>query len=294
MAITTSSNLFCYNAQIVKEAGLDPDTPPKDIAELDLWAEKLTIVEANGSIKRVGFRPSYLWHWGHVFGGSFYDEANQKITANDAKIIAALDWIASYAKKWDITKIEAFESGFGSYAGATNPFLAGLQASVMTGEWMIEYAKAFKPELEPQLKYIASPAPADGFKDVTVFGGSIFTAPRGVKYPDASWEFIRFIQDPQIGGTFARDIANLQPAKATLSDPRYISDPRIKLGLELQSGPHAYGVLPIPVNSMYQTELGKAETFVLHGEKTSKEALDDVTALIQSELDLVLKGGQGR
>src|SRR5690348_12475774 len=135
-------------------------------------------------------------------------------------MIEALDWIASYGKKWDITKIDSFESGFGSYAGATNPFLVGLQASLITGEWMIEYAKAFKADLEPNIKMVAPPAPKGGRENVTTFGGSIFTVPKGVAHPDASWEFIRFIQDPKIGGTFARDIANLQPVKATLSDPR--------------------------------------------------------------------------
>jgi multiple sugar transport system substrate-binding protein len=294
LAVTTSSNMYCYNAGLVREAGLDPDQPPTNIAELDAWAEALTVLDENGNFVRVGFRPTWLWLWGHVFGANFYDEANQKITANEPKLVETLEWMASYAQKWDIEKIEAFESGFGSYAGATNPFLIELQASVITGEWMIEYAKEFAPDLEPEIRYIPAPPPPGGVENVTTFGGSIFTTPNGVKNPDASWEFIRYIQDPQIGGSFARAIANLQPVQASLTDERFTADPRIKLGLDLQSGPHAYGVLPIPVQEMYEIELNSAQGFVLHGQKTSQEALDDVTALIQAELNLILGGGSGR
>ena len=290
LAITTSSSLYCYNESIVRESKLDPASPPKTTNDLDVWAEKMTVVESNGNLKRIGFRPAGLWLWGHVFGANFYDENTKKITANEPKMIEALDWIASYGKKWDITKIDSFESGFGSYAGATNPFLVGLQASLITGEWMIEYAKAFKADLEPNIKMVAPPAPKGGRENVTTFGGSIFTVPKGVAHPDASWEFIRFIQDPKIGGTFARDIANLQPVKATLSDPRFTGDPRIKLGLDLQAGKNAFGVLPIPVHELYMNELDKAQNFVLHKQKSTKEALDDVTAYVQSELDLALKG----
>ena len=49
-----------------------------------------------GNIERVGLLPSNIQWWGIVFGGIFYDEENQQITANDPKNVAALEWMASY------------------------------------------------------------------------------------------------------------------------------------------------------------------------------------------------------
>jgi len=291
LAITTSTNMYVYNATTAKEVGLDPEKPPKTISDLDMWADKMTVLDSSGNLKRLGFRPSGLWFWGYVFGAQFYDEKTQKITANDPKMVSALDWIASYGKKWGgIKKIEGFESGYGSFGQPSNPFLTGIEASMITGEYLILYVKDYKPEMDSETRYAPAPFPEGGRDNATTFGGSIFTIPKGVKHPDASWEFVRFIQDPNIGGAFAISIYNLQPVKSDFKDKRY-SDSRIQLGLKIESGDHAFGVLPIPVNEFYSQKLGEAESAVIHGQNNSKAALDQVTKTVQDELDRVLKGG---
>ena len=95
----------------------------------------------------MGILPAGLTWWGHVFGGNFYDEANKKITANDPKIVAALDWEGSYRQRLGPEKVAAFQSGFGDYMSTQNSFFAGKEAMTQVGEWFIQFQKKFAPDL---------------------------------------------------------------------------------------------------------------------------------------------------
>lgn len=53
LPLNASTMLMYYNKDAAKEAGLDPDSPPKTIAELAEWTDALTIREGN-QIKRYG------------------------------------------------------------------------------------------------------------------------------------------------------------------------------------------------------------------------------------------------
>ena len=90
-----------WNKANFTEAGLDPEVGPATVAELDALADQLTVRDADGNISRLGFSSNDLWLWGTVFGGSFYDDANQKVTANDPAIVQALVWMRTYPEKYD-------------------------------------------------------------------------------------------------------------------------------------------------------------------------------------------------
>lgn len=50
----TNVMLLYYNPDIAKEAGLDPENPPKTLDELDEWAEAMTVQNEDGSYSRFG------------------------------------------------------------------------------------------------------------------------------------------------------------------------------------------------------------------------------------------------
>ena len=62
---TPASTALHYNKRLFREAGLDPDRPPRTLAELDAMAAKLTRYDAQGRLVQVGFTPSEpgWWHW---------------------------------------------------------------------------------------------------------------------------------------------------------------------------------------------------------------------------------------
>ena len=112
---------FYWNKQLFAKAGIHQ--PPATFDEMNRMAQELTVVKG-GNIQQAGLIPwnvySYansMYTWGWVFGGSFFDQARNKVTANDPPIVAALEWMVSYAKKYNITKFGSFLAPFGGTAG---------------------------------------------------------------------------------------------------------------------------------------------------------------------------------
>lgn len=109
---------FFYNKQLFNAAGIKE--PPKTFDEMNRMAQELTIVKG-GNVQQIGLLPWNVYGnansmvtWGWVFGGSFYTQATNKVTANDPRVVAALEWMVSYAKKYGITKIASFTAPFGA------------------------------------------------------------------------------------------------------------------------------------------------------------------------------------
>ncbi|MEZ4661734.1 MAG: extracellular solute-binding protein [Caldilineaceae bacterium] len=234
-----------------------------------------------------GITPTDISWWGKVFGGSFVDEDNNKITANDPKIVAALEWMASYPNRLGPDKVAAFQSGFGDYMSTQNPLFAGKEGFKQVGEWFIQFQKRFAPEQD--IRMIPAPAPDGGRANCTNFGGSVFTIPTGVKFADASWEFIKFLSQDEIMAEFCYNIFNIPPKVGAASEERFTSEPRFQLAVDLLNGENAFGPYKIPVNDTLNARLAEAETSVLTGQATAQEILDRVTEEVQKELDDALK-----
>ena len=133
-------------------------------------------------------------------------------------------------------------------------------------------------------------APPDGGRaNCTTFDGSVFTIPTGVRAPDASWEFIRWLSEAENMGDFCFNIQNVPPKIAPASDERFVSDPRFQLAVDLLNGENAFGPDKMPVNDLLFTRLAEAESAVYQGELTAQEALDRVTTEVQDELDKVME-----
>lgn len=286
LMVTVNADVLGYRRDLFAEVGLDPDKPPTTIAELDEAARALDKIDSNGNIERYGFFPTSLYWWGYVFGGSYYDEASKKMTLNDPKIVAALDWMRGYAERLDITKVEAFESGFGDYASPQNAFFSGKQAMTRAGEWFISFADKFSPGLD--FDFMPAPYPAGGRPNCTTFDGSCFTIPRGVAHPEASWEFIKWLSQPANLGEFAYTIQNIPPKIAVANEERFNKDPRFKKAVALYTGDNAFGPPRIPVVDFFFSKLGEAEGLVKHGEMDPEAALNQANQEVQDELEKAL------
>ncbi|MCB0074480.1 MAG: extracellular solute-binding protein, partial [Caldilineaceae bacterium] len=287
MMITANSQVVAYQPALFEEVGLDPATPPATNADLTAAAEALEIVDDAGNIERVGLLPAGMLWWGRVFGGSFYDEANRTITANDPANVAALDWMGSFRSRLTPDAVNAFTSGYGDYMSTQNSFFVGKEAMTQVGEWFIQFQKKFAPDLV--MEFMPAAPPDGGRANCTTFDGSVFTIPTGVRAPDASWEFIRWLSEAENMGDFCFNIQNVPPKIAPASDERFVSDPRFQLAVDLLNGENAFGPDKMPVNDLLFTRLAEAESAVYQGELTAQEALDRVTTEVQDELDKVME-----
>lgn len=198
-AINTGGTVaLYYNRAMFKEAGLDPDRPPRTISELDDYCRKLTRAEG-GKLTRGGFhhRDPGWWPqiWGYYFGGSLYDEKNNKATYDAPENVAAFEWIQFFVREYGLDRLNELRSSFGNYDSALNSFVAGKVAMVTQGPWLGNIINLYKPDLD----YAVAPMPvADELYDASAPIGLVDTdvlvIPRGVKNPEASMEFIAFTQ----------------------------------------------------------------------------------------------------
>jgi len=289
---TTNSTFIVYNKGIFRRSGLDPERHPRTLAELDRAAELTTAYNADGTFKRYGLRPSSLVFWAYVFGGKWYDEKTGRIAANDPRNVEALRWMVSYAQRYDITRMEAFEQTFGSIQTVSGPFFVGKMAMWTTGEWAEEHMRRYAPKVE--WGYFAAPPPPGGRRNTCTVGGSVFVIPAACKHKKEAWEFLNWICGPEAVKEFCLSIGNIPPLKSVAAEPEFQNRPLYKFAIELAGGRNAFGPPPVPIWPQYAAEIARAEDYAMHGRRNPKQLLDEVTIKMQKELDRTLAAFRSR
>jgi multiple sugar transport system substrate-binding protein len=192
-----------YNKTLLDEHGL---RPPETLDDLDRIA---TTIAPPGRLRytRVGYLPDSrrLWAWGAVFGGDFYDEAASQPTLNDPAIVDALEWMASYRKRYGADAVQAFRQGDQSLPGSAFPLLPysdasphGRYAVIMDGQWRTRDISSSAVERKSRGLPVAEfgvcplPPPAGGLKDAGWVNGNFFLCPRGSRNPQGAWAFMKF------------------------------------------------------------------------------------------------------
>jgi len=189
-----------WNKQVFREAGLDPERPPRTIKELDEMNDKITKFDESGRLIRIGIIPwqwqgdNSLFTWGYAWGGDFYELPKNgklvgRVTADTPKNVEALKWIASYAKKYDVRKIAAFQQTF--VGQANDPFYMGTLGMSLIHVTQVRYLKKYAPGLDYGVTFV--PAPEGGEHPTGWIGGWSLAIPRGVKAKKEAFEFMRWM-----------------------------------------------------------------------------------------------------
>ncbi len=277
---TTDSRLVYFNKDQFEEVGLEPNNPPKTIAQLEEAAEKLTIKERN-RFERIGFIPWYgqgwLYSWGWAFGGDFYEPETKKVTANDPKVVEALQWITDFAKKYDVEDIAGFTDSQGT--GAMDPFLTGQLSMKVSGPWEVSAIKKFKPDLNYGVFPIPTPT---GENHTTWSGGWSVVIPKGAKNKEAAWEFMKFFgseEGQKIFSEISRDFSVIDSVNEELG---YKDDPILKEFVEILPVSHHRPVMT--QGSLYWNELASAVENATRGNGTPEELLNKVTEKVTKEI----------
>ena len=285
-----------YNKKHFAEAGLDPEAGPATIAELDEMADKLTVRDADGNITRMGFSTSDLWLWGTVFGGSFYDPAENKVTANDPNIVRALEWMRSYREKYDPKKVAEFEEGLASErAQNLDPLISGKYAIQTQGPWKLGDIRKFG---DPNFEYgvVAPPRETADSPSGNWTWGDIQIIPSGSKDPAAAAEFVQFtagVGDPE--GYAQRVVWGERPINVPVSQSvlevesfqKVVADyPGFNVFIESLLGADRVGSPPVmPAAAFYSDRMTATVERVLLLEEEAQPALDKLTEDVQRELD---------
>ncbi|MCY3022096.1 MAG: ABC transporter substrate-binding protein [Planctomycetota bacterium] len=306
LVTTPASVALHWNKEMFKEAGLDPEQPPRTIQELMEYNRKLTKRDDKGKIIQMGFLPIepgwWNWAWGYWFGGQLND-GFEKLTADDPRNIAAWDWVVSFTEGYRPEVLQAFSSSFGSaFDSPQNAFMAGKVAMVVQGVWMANFIRFHNPNLQ----WGCGPMPAafdTQGQPVTVAEMDVITIPRGCKHPDEAWEAIKFINSLEgmeylcgkatnrlTGKENTGGQGKLTPFKE--NSPGWIerhSHPYLRVFIDLAKSKNAHYTPQLAVWEEYRSELDAAFQRAWLQKATPAEALQQVQERMQPKLEQALR-----
>ncbi|MBU0677605.1 MAG: ABC transporter substrate-binding protein [Verrucomicrobia bacterium] len=303
-----------WNKRMFREAGLDPDTPPRTLDELDRMAEQLTVVEVeregkkvrvrypdltdeekqakNFSLIQLGHIPAepgwYREMWGYWFGGDLWN-GKDLITANSPENLAAAKWQESYPLKYGLNNIRAFGASFGNFASPQNPFLEGRVAMVLQGVWMYNFIDKYAPHLD----WAVAPFPSidpERLPNVTLVESDVLMIPNGARHPREAFEFIHYVNTQGPMERLCLGQRKFTPLKQV--SPMFIENhpnPNIRLFAELARSPNARYVPRLTVWREYKDEMLVAIDRVAALSASPEDALAEVQQRVQWRFDRILR-----
>ena len=276
---TPASTALVWNKKLFRAAGLDPDRPPRSIAELEEYNERLTKRRSDGRLAACGQLPSETgWHelWGIWFGGTLWDGTNT-ITANSPQNIAAFQWIESYPKRFGSQDLLAFHEASGNFASPQNPFFTGRVAMILEGPWMYNYIKQYAPD---DFEWGVGPFPSadpEHLKNVTVVEMDALAIPAGARHPKEAFEFIRYVNSRKPMEKLCLGQLKFSPLRECSQEfYQKHPDPNIREYVELAKSPNAHFLPQLTTWNMYSNDMNQAFDRIWAGKASAREALDEV------------------
>jgi multiple sugar transport system substrate-binding protein len=286
LTVTTNTNLIVFNKGLFREVGMDPENPPITPDELDEAARRCTKIDSSGKLIRYGFRPLNLDLWAYAFGGGWYDAESERVTANHPANVAALKWMAGYNRLFDLRKVQAFTSTFGSNTTATGPFYTGRMAMWQTGEWASEFIRRYGKDLD--WGWFALPSPPGGRPNTTGAGGSVFVIPAAARDKEQSWRFLNWITGHDPVYRFCWGIKNTPALIEAGHSAQFTKDPMFRFAVNLAQGENSFGAPPIPIWSTYKREIQRVEDLCILGGADPQRTLDSLQRNMSRELQRTL------
>lgn len=294
MPLTSAGlGLFYWNKPMLEKAGLDPNTPPKDLDELLAFADKAIVRDDAGNISALGFH----WNFGHVewpphFNAKFWDPDSEQITPTDPGMVACYQWVADYYDRYGADALDRFFTGFpgGGYYGDAHPLCKDMVASLGGFEWDWPFMTLYAKCEESKFGFGRMLNPA-GHPDYPVTGqGTVpVVMPTGAPHPRAGWAYMEYLQTAEAAGEIGAVLVNAAQVKDAIEVPAYANNPVLKLCTEINtSGNVVAWCGPIPVAAEYADELGKAYDLIIHGKVAAEEGLQAVYDRVQPQLDKAL------
>jgi len=258
-----------WNKTLFREAGMDPERPPRTLAELDEFARRLTKRDAKtGALQQVGFLPQepgwWPWIFCRWFGGQLFDGRHITL-ATDPRNVAAMEWVASYSKELGRDAVTSFASGFaGQMASPQSGFFSGKVAMIFQGVWYNNYIRQYKPGLDYGVAP-AWPSAVEGIDDFAMAEADMLVIPRGAKHPQQAWEFIKYMNSHNPRAERREELAGmelmcfLQQKNSALREwspffSQHHPHPHIDVFRQLSASPNAEAVPDIGIWTEYERE----------------------------------------
>ncbi|GAB4321620.1 MAG: hypothetical protein Kow0059_16320 [Candidatus Sumerlaeia bacterium] len=192
----TACEAFFWNKAHFREAGLDPDRPPRTWAELEEYAVRLTRYAPDGSIERAGYIPGY-WSafgtplflvWQLQLGARFISEDGRRVIMTEPANVEALKWEARLFERLGREQLIRKRSSFGY--GAQHGFLSGQVSMIVQKSSFPDEINKFAPDLEYGCSDLPLPP---GGRPATLTGAVWIGIPAGARHPEEAWDYIKYL-----------------------------------------------------------------------------------------------------
>jgi multiple sugar transport system substrate-binding protein len=277
LPIAVHTQLLLYNKKLFTDAGIA--APPKTVTELKDAIAKLTKVEASGDITQLGMRgPDYI-NLAYVFGGDWFDATGTPTPDNAGNLAAQHFWVDNVVQKYGTDKVQKFESGYGEYASAQNPFYTGSVAMVVDGEWQPIFIGQYAPALE----WGVVPVPYPDDQPALAGGGqltsSMFFIPANAAHKAEACTFLKYLVSPEAMTQFSRALGNLPARTSLLADPAYADIPQFSAWLDSLKSANLKTLASLPITAEYTKDLADAFGLV----NTLKQTPEDAMAAVKTK-----------
>ncbi|SFL19964.1 ABC transporter substrate-binding protein [Halanaerobium salsuginis] len=201
MPFNSSTPILYYNRDAFKEAGLDPNRPPKTFAELKDYARKLTIKNEDGTVERYGFTLGIVgWFVEQMVANQDANLVNNDNGRSGRATESYLNQAAAvrFVKLWQEMVAEGIMLNPGrGWDGANQAFSSGRAAMLIESTSSVAAFTANAESAGYELGTAFLPRPADVNRGGVVIGGaSLWTI---ADHPEtelkATWEFLKWLSE---------------------------------------------------------------------------------------------------
>ncbi len=293
------ARLLVYNKDLYREVGLDPEKPPKTFDEFMEHSLKSLKYDAAGNIERIGYTPneSEMQYWVPGFGGEWYDPVQKKVTANHPGVVEAFEWMFKYIDEMGVEKLTAWRQADTGSGSDTGFFPTGKMALLGDGFWVYQTLNEFAPKMDYGMGFW--PTRNGTVEDRALYnvGGWMVAIPTGARRFNEAWQFLKygFVDNAWEMGCHTLNgcsvVNQMDKMSQCLREQIGENDrfyPYVDINNEtLLAGTRHWPV--IQVAGFYWDELQKAAEAIFRGAKPAQEALDELTTVVQAELDRALE-----
>lgn len=291
----TDVRVLYWNKQAFKEAGLDPEKPPKTWDDLWAYADKLDKKNPDGTYARIAFQPDFGnagWNvWARTNGAQLVQ--NGKPVVNDPKMVETMDWIKKWYDRYGgYDAVQKFQSTFG--APPNDAFMSGKVAMILDINGYSSVLNFYNPKVEvtkpdgtteqqPLDVGVGDPPYSASYgKPASWSGGFALSIPRGAKNADAAWEFIKCATGPEGAASWSRDTSAMSANIVAAHDPALMGDPRWQFFLKAME--YSQGTTVVPQYPNWGQEIDKRREAIFKGQTPTKDALDQAQQAIDAEM----------
>jgi len=279
--------MMYINVDRFKEAGLDPNNPPKTYDQMLEYAKKLTVYDKNGNIVKPGYGIRYKGHpfgiadkvapFFNAWGAEWYnwDEKTADGYLNSPASVAALQFYAGMVQDSKVASVEL-----------DNPaavFGQGLAGIIFRESWY----SAWLSQNAPNIDFKVYPLPKE--KMESGFGNNFpwsIMVNKDLNPTDKKWlwEFVRwYVNNADVRKEHYVKSEMLPPFSDILDDPLFKSMPEFQAWKTMSEGRAAPTYYNPPAQEILVV-IGEATLSAMYGKQGAKAALDDATKKVDAIL----------